>query len=112
MADTDSELEIQFDGKTYAVEDFELGELEWIEDELGGSLGEIDLSSMKAAVRFVTVIKRRDNPDFTLDEARKLTLRVFDDTEQPDAAASNGSAAAKRPTKRAKSKGSGANASS
>jgi hypothetical protein len=105
----DSELKIQLDGKTYAIEDFELGELEWLEDELGGPLDEVSLSSMKAAVRFVTVIKRRDNPDFTVEDARKLTLRAFEADDDPPA---NGNGAPKRPTRRAKPKGSGASASS
>jgi hypothetical protein len=31
---------------------------------------QVDLSSIKVVSRFITVIKRRDNPDFTLDDAR------------------------------------------
>ncbi len=97
MAD---EMTIQFDGKTYSIDAFELGELEWLEDELGVPLDEINPNSMKAAVRFVYLIKRRDNPDFTLDDARKLKLSVFaEEPPKPAAAAANGRA--KRPTKAA-----------
>lgn len=74
-------MTIQLEGKSYAIEDFELGELEWLEDELGAPLDQINATSMKVAVRFVYLIKKRDNPDFTLDDARKLNLRVFDEPE-------------------------------
>lgn len=88
--------EIQFEGKTYAIDDFELGELEWLEEELDCTLDELNPSSMKAAVRFVYLIKRRDNPEFTMDDARKLKVSVFADPE-PEAPA------AKRPTRARKS---------
>ncbi len=91
--------EIQIEGKSYAIDDFELGELEWIEDELGCTLDEVDPHSMKAAVRFVYLIKRRDDPDFTLDDARKLKVSVFADPE--DARADETPAARKRPTRAA-----------
>ena len=51
-------MTIQLDGKTYSLDDFELGELEWLEDELGAPLDEINPSSMKVAVRFVYLIKK------------------------------------------------------
>jgi hypothetical protein len=31
------------------------------------------------------VIKRRDNPDFTVEDARKMKLDVFDEPDAPDA---------------------------
>lgn len=78
MADA---MTIQFDGKSYSIDDFTLGELEWLEDEMGCALDEINAGSMKAALRFVCIIKRREDPEFTLDEARKLKLSIFDDSE-------------------------------
>lgn len=92
MADDDA-MTIQVEGKSYAIDDFELGELEWLEDELGCDLDEMNPNSMKAILRFVYLIKRRDNPDFTMDDARKLKLAVF--TDEPPAPA-------KRPTRAAK----------
>ena len=74
---SDDTMSIQLDGKSYSIDDFELGELEWLEDELGSTLDEINPSSMKAAVRFVYLIKKREDPEFTLDDARKLPLNVF-----------------------------------
>jgi len=95
MAD---ETTIILEGKAYKLDDFELGELEWLEDELGGSLNDREvLGSMKAAVRLAYVIKRRDNPEFTLEDARKLKLSVFNDAdEEAEPAAGKG----KRPTQR------------
>ena len=96
MPEDNDALSIQLDGKSYAIDDFTLGEIEWIEDELGAALDEINPYSIKAALRFVTIIKRRDNPKFTVDDARKLKLSLF---EAPPAATPK--AAARRPTKRA-----------
>lgn len=67
-------MTIELEGQSYELDDFELGELEWLEDELGG-LSEDKLTSMKATVRFVYLIKHRDNPEFTLDDARKIKVR-------------------------------------
>lgn len=75
----DDGLEFTLDGKDYPIDDFTLGEIEWLEDELGGSLDQVDLSSIKVVSRFITVIKRRDNPNFTLDDARALKLSVLND---------------------------------
>jgi hypothetical protein len=92
----DDGLKVTLDGKEYALDDFELGELEWLEEELGDLDDMANMASMKAAVRFVYVIKRRDNPGFTLDDARKLKLSVFDEPQ------TNGNGAKKRPTRAAK----------
>ena len=98
-------MSIQFEGKSYEIDDFELGDLEWLEDELGCALDEINPNSMKVAVRFVYLIKKRDDPSFTLDDARKLKLGVLMEHEDADAAAQAAAAkgpAAKRPTRGAK----------
>lgn len=91
----DETMTIKLEGKSYSIDDFELGELEWLEDELGSTLDKIDPSSMKAAVRFVYLIKHREDPKFTLDDARKTRLSVFADDEEEAAAKT----AASRPTK-------------
>lgn len=108
MADKDDDqITITFEGKTYTLDDFEIGELEWLEEELGIYFNDIGrdedttraIQSMKAASRLVLVLKRRDNPEFTLDEARKTKLRVF---QAPPESNGNGNGSAKRrPTKRA-----------
>jgi hypothetical protein len=90
--------EIQIEGKSYAIADFELGELEWLEDELECTLDEVNPASMKAAVRFVYLIKRRDDPEFTMDDARKLKVSVFADPEDVE---EESPAPRKRPTRAA-----------
>lgn len=97
----DDALTFHLEGKTYPIDDFEIGELEWLEDELGCSLDEVNFGSMKAVLRIIVLIKRRENPEFSMDEARKMKLSIFDEAEEDTG---NGS----RPTKARK----GAKASS
>lgn len=89
MADDD--LSINFDGKAYALDEFELGDLEWLEDFIGRSLDGDAIRSMKAAVGFVYLIKRRDDPNFTVEQARKMKLTAFEAPAPPEPA--------KRPTR-------------
>lgn len=106
MADKTDELTITFEGKSYTLEDFELGELEWLEEQLGFYFNEIGpggspdanraILSMKASVHLVYVIKKRDDPKFTLGDARKVKLSVFATPNE------NGKPAKARPTKAAK----------
>lgn len=92
-----SEIKITFDGNQYALDDFELGDLEWLEGYLERPLDDASaLNSMKAAVGFVYLISKRNNPAFTLDDARKTKLSVLEAAtadEEPEKA--------KRPPKRA-----------
>jgi hypothetical protein len=84
MADepVDDGLKFVIEGKEYAFDDFELGELEWLEDELDGDiLQALRERPMRASVRFLYVIKHRENPEFTLEDARKLKLTIFDEVE-------------------------------
>lgn len=87
-------MQVTVAGVTYSIDDFELGELEWIEDQLGMDIDEA--TSMKQAIGFVAVVKRRDNPDYTWADARREKLTVFDAPEQKE----NGKPA--RPTKAAR----------
>ena len=62
--------EISLEGKAYSIDDFELGDLEWLEEHVGAPImDEKTLTSMKTIVGFVYLIKRRDNPEFTLEDA-------------------------------------------
>lgn len=89
------DITVQFDGKSYEIDDFSLGELEWLEEYIGGRLNDSEaMESMKAAVGIATVIKRRDDPAFTVEQARDLKLKVLDQGSAPNG---NG----KRPTKAA-----------
>jgi hypothetical protein len=58
-----SDITIKIDGKAYELDDFTLGDLEWLEEFLGGSLNDpATMNSMKAAVGFVYLIKPQDDP--------------------------------------------------
>lgn len=94
----DNPLSFQLEGKTTTIDDFTLGELEWLEDECGASLDKVDFSSMKVAVRIVYLLKKREDPDFTLDQARELKLSIFDEEEVEEK---------KRPTRAGKKAGAG-----
>ena len=92
----DSGISITMEGKEYALDDFELGDLEWLEEYLGSTLDDNQaMRSMKAATAFVFLIKRKEDPEFTLEDARKTKLSVFDEPS------TNGKPAKKRPTKAA-----------
>jgi hypothetical protein len=96
VATTDDALTITIEGEDYKLDDFELGDLEWLEEHIGAPLGDGQaLTSMKAAVGFVYLIKRKHDPEFTLDDARKIKLNVF-------ATPGNGNGNGKRPTKPAR----------
>jgi hypothetical protein len=91
-----SGLQFTMDGKSYDIDDFELGDLEWLEDHIGMPLtADGALNSMKTMVGFVYLIKRRDDPNFTVEDARKIKLSVLDADDEPDEG--------KRPTKGARS---------
>jgi hypothetical protein len=92
------DVKVHIDGKAYDLEDFELGDLEWLEEYLGAPLSDGNaMNSMKAAVGFVYLIKRQDDPGFTIEQARKVKLASIDaPEEEPEPA--------KRPTGGARSK--------
>lgn len=89
------EISIELEGKSYSLDDFDLGDLEWLEEYVGKPLADGEtLNSMKCAVGLVFIIKRQDNPAYTLEEARRTKLKVFgpgDEEPEPK----------KRPTKAA-----------
>lgn len=98
MANDDT-LTFAFDGHEYKIDDFTLGECEWLEEEMGCPLDQISWTSMKAAVRIVCLVKRREDPNYTLEQARELKISVFDDVE-----ASNGNGSGRPTSGRGKKK--------
>lgn len=88
------------EGKSYDLDDFELGELEWLEEYIGRPLMGDDnaLYSMKTMVGFVFLVKKRDDPAFTVEQARLIKLNVL---EPGDEAEAEGKPAKRRPTKAA-----------
>lgn len=63
------------DGKLYKWGDFEWGELEELEDYTGMPLMGVSLMSAKTITFIVYLIRRRRNPDVTLDDIRRITNR-------------------------------------
>lgn len=66
-------------GKEYEFDpdDLELGEMDFIESELGCVLSDVDWRRAKAAICVAYVILRRENPNITLDEVSKLRNADF-----------------------------------
>jgi hypothetical protein len=93
-------LQFTMEGKSYDIDDFSLGDLEWLEEHIGMPLtDDRALGSMKTMVGFVYLVKRQDNPQFTLEQARQIKLSVLDDADTGEGEAEK----PKRPTKAARS---------
>jgi hypothetical protein len=66
------------------LDDIELGELETIEDVAGAEAVEAMMAgrmTAKAVVAVAYVVKRRENPAFTIEDARKIKVNAL---KQPD----------------------------
>jgi hypothetical protein len=99
MSDT---FTLNIEGKPYTVsaDDLELGEVELLEETMDAALDEINFSRAKAMRVLVYILVKRDNPDFTMEDASHIKLASFADSAPAD---TDAPAAAKRPTKAAKS---------
>ena len=72
------DLTVAVDGKEYALDEFELGELEWLEEHIGAPLSDgAALSSMKAAIGLVYLIRKREDANYNYDDARKVKLKAL-----------------------------------
>ena len=72
-------LQFTMDGKSYDIDDFELGDLEWLEEHIGMPLTDdraLRVDEDDGRVRVPD--QAQDNPEFTLAEARKIKLSVLD----------------------------------
>lgn len=75
-------LQIHIDGTAYDFDEFALGDLEWLEDYIGSPLADpAALNSMKAMVGFVYLVKRREDPAFTIDQARNVKMSSITEPE-------------------------------
>jgi len=72
------------------IEDLTIGELETIEEVCGCSLDKLDFEhpTAKLMLAIVYVAGRRENPDFSLDDARQVRLTEVELTADPTGAAS------------------------
>jgi DNA polymerase II large subunit len=96
-----SGVSITIEGQAHSLDDFSLGDLEWLEEYVGKPLDDLaNLSSMKALVGFVFLVKRRTDSTYTVEQAREVklaTVQAEDDepeeTPRPTKRAAKGSAA-------------------
>lgn len=71
--------------RDYTLDDLELGEVEEFEAAMGGkTLAEADLTSAKSIIWLVYLVKRRENPEYTLDDARAVKLTDIIRPEEND----------------------------
>lgn len=89
------------DGEQYELDDFDLGELEWLEEYVQRPLTSIEnFLSLKAASGLLYLVRKRKNPDLTIEEHRKLkATAIFGEPEPDEPSEDKKSPAAKRPPK-------------
>lgn len=61
----------------FDVNDLELGEAAELEEEFGCDLGDIDWTKAKAMAWFLYLMRRRENPEYTLEDALRVKLVAF-----------------------------------
>ena len=102
MPEANDPIRLSIDGQTYSIDpdDLELGEIEIIEDEMDCAIDSVDFGRAKAMRLLAYTVIHRENKNFSMDDAKRLKIGAFSD---PDAESENGTGAAKRPTRAAKS---------
>lgn len=89
-------ITIYIEGDAYTIlpEDMELWEVELLEDVCDAAIEEIDFNRAKAIRILVYLVRRRRDPEFTMDDARHVKLSTLgapdpeaDTTEDDDAEA-------------------------
>lgn len=75
---------LRIDGRSYDAAELTLNEIEEIEDLCGGvSIEELDLGRARHLKRIVYVLRKRDNPEITLEEAGDVQLKGLVSAEEP-----------------------------
>jgi hypothetical protein len=75
------------------IDDMDLGELDDIEEIAGPEASALMMSgrmTAKALIAVAYVVKRRDNPSFTIEDARKIKVTALKQPESPGKAEGNG----------------------
>lgn len=70
--------------RDYTLDDLSLGEVEEFEGALGVTMAESDLTSAKAIIWLVYLVRRREDPGFTLEDARAVKLTDIIRPEEQD----------------------------
>lgn len=75
----DDGIKFAIEGKEYAVDtDFTLGELEWLEEYVQRPLTDPNaINSIKAAIGVVFIVKQREDPSYTIEQARALNMTAL-----------------------------------
>lgn len=96
---------VVIDGKRYDinVEDLELGELEVMEEACDCAIDDIDWNRASTLRALAFIVKHREDSSFSMDDARRLTLKRFRPVDEPKADPAK-PVGAKRPTRAAKPK--------
>ena len=89
---TDDKLGLWIDGELHTVDadDLEIWEVELLEETCGCAIEAIDFNRAKAMRVLVYLVKRRHDPEFTMDQARHVK---FGQLGEPDPAADGDPAA-------------------
>lgn len=77
---------LTIDGREYVVDDLELADLMPIEKELGVPFGQWDFDSLEVLARLAHVLIKRENPDFTFEDATHLKISAINQGEAEDEA--------------------------
>lgn len=65
---------ININGEEYDLDELDLGEMEEIEELADAPFSEINAGSAKGMKAFVFVLLKRDNPDITMEEIKKVKM--------------------------------------
>jgi hypothetical protein len=76
--------------RDYTLDDLSLGEIEEFETALGTTMADVDLSSAKAIIWLVYLVRRRENPEYTLEDARAVKLTDIIRPEEEEARPTDG----------------------
>jgi hypothetical protein len=75
---------LNVDGESYRLGDLTLGELEELEDHTGLPMDVLRYSSAKVITFVVYLVRRRKDPDYSLDDARNIKIDAVGQMTQDD----------------------------
>lgn len=91
------EAAMVIDGVPYRLADLSLGELESLEDYVAQPMDEISFGSAKVMAYLVYLVRRRTDPDYSLDDAKSIKIGSVT-SEDADGKSSTVKAVGDRPT--------------
>lgn len=70
----DESAKLVINGHEYRLDDFELGELVELEDYTGQPMDSLEYGSARVMAFMLYLVRRRDDPAFTLEDALKIRI--------------------------------------